>query len=185
MGNTISLNDRNSAQIALENELGHQIIKLKAIEESPPIQILDIGTFEHGEFVRISQLNAKSYIDVDSVSINRNETLRETNCVYEKTKHDSSFKIHVKGSINEECNLIELEKNMNNSNIDKTFLKKHGFKSNAVYVVQKVYKSHCFLINGDAVVSSNEKSPKLWGYNLAKFKVNKDGGFKLLECRVF
>ena len=47
MGNKVGLNERNKSKFTLENELGHQIIKLKAAEPTP-IEIHDMGIFEHG-----------------------------------------------------------------------------------------------------------------------------------------
>ena len=140
MGNKVGLNERNKSKFTLENELGHQIIKLKAAEPTP-IEILDMGIFEHGEFIHVSHLNAKYYMNDNQLRlIESNEKLRDTTLVYEKSKDNTNFKIHVRGCISEEYNLSHLEKCLNNANINKSLFKKYKLKT--IYVVQKVYKSH-------------------------------------------
>ena len=147
---------------------------------------MDIGGFENGEFKKVSDLSAKMYCNENDEKRMKNEEQYLHMSLLETSSHSdgSHCCLNVKGYNVEECNLISLKHIMKEATqISDDFFKKQGFKNGIIYVVYKICRSSNFSINGQ-MFASKDGEMKVWGYNVAKFKLSK-GKFKFLESGIF
>ena len=180
MGNETS--HATKAHQDVEKKMKLQIIVPKPLLD-PPVDLLDMGIFENGQFIKVSNLSAKMYCnEKDEREMKKEEQYLDTKLSEESLSSDGSHcRLVVNGYTVEQCDLLLLKKIMAEpTQISEDFFKRQGFKNGIIYIVYKVCKSPHFSINEELFsVSKNKNEMKVWGYNIAKFKLRR-GAFKFI-----